>query len=122
MTLQTVRWKTGHITVRPGTVQDALQAEVISLQLRNSFSEGEYGYWQPFGELCSQTVESDGLPFKPEKVRDGTAADQRAAYLEFLKLPNALKKKWQLAIAAAEEPIDIVLGPTPLAQDADPKA
>lgn len=119
---QKVSWDGGYLIVRPATVKDELAAEIISIQLRQGYPDGAYGYWDTFAELCSQTVESQGLPFQPEHVRNMDIAQQRQAYDQFMEQPKALRKKWKQALAAADEVLDYDLGPVPLGENANPKA
>lgn len=117
MTNQVVNWPDGQIVVRPGLVEDEIVASAIARAVGASYPDGTSGLFNIFGYLCSQTVSSAGLSFHPESVRDSINVS-RLAYDEFLKLPKALRVKWQEAVEVADDVKDYALGPNPLASNA----
>lgn len=98
-----VTFKGGHIIVRESTGQDELIAQLIATQLMTGYAPDAQGFWQHFGELCSQTVESEGLPFKPETVAAAGPLDKRAAYDAYLRVPTAIRRQWSKAAKALNE-------------------
>lgn len=115
---QVVNWQDGQIIVRPGLVEDEIAASIISRAVGATFPDGTSGLFNIFGLLCSQTVSSAGLSFHPEMVRDGGLDVKRSGYDAFVKLPKALRIKWQEAIETADDVKDYALGPDPLPANA----
>lgn len=97
--MKTIKLNGIEITVRgPATVQDDLNATIISRRLQENAATGEWGYWQIFGELCAQTESAAGLSFEPVGLEKADNAALSAAYAAFLKLPKRLKDRWQTAV------------------------
>lgn len=119
---QVVRWSNGSIVMREGYVADDIVAQHIERIVRASRPEENEGFWTLFGRLCSQTESSEGLSWAPEQVCNMAAVDVRKAYEAFLKLPRPIWDKWVEALTAVEDIKDIVIGPAPLPENADPKA
>lgn len=96
-----VTWEGGYIIVRSGSVADELNAQIITADLMNAVADpAAKGFWQHFGELCSQTEASENLPFKPENVRAMTLLDKQRAYDAYLRTPKAVRQKWTQALNA----------------------
>ena len=94
-----VTWPGGWLIVRSGAVTDELNAQIISAEIMNSYNNANLqGFWGHFGVLCSQTVASEGLPFKPESVSKLGVLDKQAAYEAYLRVPIAIRRKWTAAV------------------------
>lgn len=100
MNKKKITFKGGHITVRESTGQDDITAQIIQNQTVATYPPDAQGVWGHFAMLCSQTVDSAGLPFKPEAVAGLGPIDKRAAYEAYLRVPTALRKKWTAAVTA----------------------
>jgi hypothetical protein len=118
----TLRFKYGkaEIVVRRATVRDDLHAQIIEARLKEHVAVGEWGHWTLFAELVSQTVSAKGLPFDPTTLLETENGALDAAYNAFLDSDKALKDLWQKTCNQANKTADEVLGPTPLADNADP--
>lgn len=119
---QVVRWNAGCITVRPGTVADDIAAQIIARQVADCYPPDMVGLYGQFATLCSQTIDSDGLPFKPEHVRNMDAGQKRLAYEAFLTIAQRIRDRWIAALNLTDEVVDLTVGPAALADNADPKA
>lgn len=122
---QVVKWKNGStdgvIVVRPGTVADEIIAVTIRNNVASNFNEDAIGHWKTFGDVCSQTVKSSGLPFVPETIVNADKATQLDAYRQFIQLPQKLVRAWLNALDAADGSFDVTFGPVPLPGNADPE-
>lgn len=119
---QVVRWSNGSILMREGLVEDEIAAQRIERVVREARADEKEGFWALYGRLCSQTESSTGLNWKPELVRGMSEGDIRAGYELFLKTPRTIWERWVEALTAVEDIKDIVIGPAPLPENADPKA
>ena len=119
---QTLKWGKCELTIRPGTVQDDIDAAVIARAVARSFPDGCSGFFDQFGALCVQTESSAGLSWKPELVRTLDSAGQRQGYDEFLKLPKGVWDRWWVLAQAANKIADLTFGPQPLPEGTDPNA
>lgn len=96
-----VTFEGGYVIVRESTGNDELAAAIIQGQLIAAEpNPTTRGFWDHFAMLCSQTVESEGLSFKPETVATLGVIDQQAAYQAYLRTPTAFSKKWTKAVNA----------------------
>lgn len=118
----TLRFKYGkaEVVVRRATVRDDLHAQIIEARLKERVAVGEWGHWTIFAQLCSQTVKAKGLPFDPTTLLESENGALDAAYQAFLDSDKALKDLWQQSCNQANAPADEILGPIPLADNADP--
>jgi hypothetical protein len=119
---QIVRWSAGRIEVRPGTGEDELAEDAILRTLVGQYPTDARGFWESFARLCVHTEASEGLTFQPERVRALPDGEVKSAYEAFLKVPSTIRRKWDSAIDLANAAVDVVVGPWPLPEDADPKA
>lgn len=127
---QTVKWAQGQINVRESTVGD----EIASGNIRRNLTayvrdvviatnpDANYGQWEVFANLCAQTVSSAGLSFQPETVRGLRDEALYNAYVQYTRMPVAIRDKWVKACESANVVYDIELGPEPLPASASPQA
>lgn len=110
------------ITVQTAqTIRDELNADVISQQASALEPVGAWHYCAPFGNLCAHTVSAKGLPFDPVALPGLPAVQIHEAYQHFLTLNKRLKALWTDACNEVDkEDFDAALGPSPLAENADP--
>lgn len=108
------------VVVRRATVRDDLHQQIIEARLKENAAVGAWGHWTLFAQLCSQTERASGLPFDPTTLHETENGALDAAYNAFLDLDKALKDLWLKACTQANAPVDAVLGPLPLADNADP--
>lgn len=117
-----LRFKYGsvEVVVRRATVRDDLHAQIVYAKLTQAEPVGAWGDWKVFSELCSQVVSAKGLAFDPTTLHEAENGTLDAAYTAYLDLDKALKELWQKTVETANAPVDEVLGPIPLPNNADP--
>lgn len=105
MPRQKVTFPGGYLIVRPGTLADEVTAKQIENRVIQAFAVSapeKLGSFTQFGQLCSQTAESEGLPFKPELMGAANPLVLQQAYVGFENLPKALRSKWITAYSRAD--------------------
>lgn len=120
----------GKIVVRESTVGDEIASGSIRRNLTDyvrtvivpNNPDATYGQWEVFANICAQTVSSAGLAFQPETVRGLRDEALYNAYVQYTKIPTALRDKWVKACENANVVLDIELGPEPLPEGASPQA
>lgn len=108
------------VIVRRATVGDELHADIIKTRVLEGIPVGQYGVWDAFSRLCSQTVMSEGLPFNPVGLDGADKTEIDRAYAAYLKLDKELKNRWLRACNEADKPASEDSGPTRLPDDASP--
>lgn len=116
--METVIFEQYEIVVRRATIRDALRAETIARRAMEAEKEGALGYWNTFGDLCSQVESWRGLPFDPTTLHEQDAATVHAAYEQYMALPKELGVAWRAAVAKVDAPADTTLAPVPNAHSA----
>jgi len=111
--MQTVKYENVGIVVRRATVRDGLHAATITQRAMECEPDGTLGFWNVFGDLCSQVEAQTGLPFDPTTLHDQTKEVVFAAYQQYMDLPKELVRRWKKAVEAADEPADEALAPVP---------
>lgn len=94
-----IKWESGFIVIRSGTVQDDVNGQLIESKLLNAAPEDGAGLYRQFGQLCSQAEESQGLPFKPELMTKADLLTLQSAYDAFTRMARSLRDKWTTAQA-----------------------
>ncbi len=110
------------IVVRRATVRSDLNRQRIVRRLLEGVPDNEHGEWALFAGLCSATQRSKGLSFDPVALVNADKDTLDAAYNCFMDMDKALKDRWFEAMQQADAPIDDVIGPEPLPENADPNA
>ncbi len=111
------------ITVQTAqTIRDDLKGQIISQRAQTLEADrNSFGFWDTFGDLCAHTVKATGLLFDPVTLHEQTALDAHSAYETWLGMNKKLRRLWQDACREVDaDDADPVLGPNPLADDADP--
>jgi hypothetical protein len=111
--MQTVKYESVEITVRRATVRDGLHAATITQRAMEDEPEGTLGFWNVFGDLCSQVETQKGLPFDPTTLHEQPKEAVFAAYEQYMALPKKLVERWKKAVEVADAPADEALAPNP---------
>lgn len=105
----------GWIIVHPSTGNDEIAQSLIRTNLENTYPPEKKGYWNEFSQLCAMTEASEGLPFKPERVKATLPGlELQSAYEAYLRVPTAIQKKWMQAVKALNDDNSV------LVEDVDP--